>query len=301
MAVGHQYEVCPWGLVEVQSALGVFGPLSVAQEVTGVKVEDIEIVVDGDLHRPYNVLGPIEARVTAGAAWNRARTVEDVNWKLREVALKHGANAVINVTYKRGVSATSWKALTAYGTAVVAVSMERKCPYCAEMIKREARVCRFCGRDVEPTAHVGAENDVDLTEVQQRHPNTFDTALPYLRALTQEPTYPGAWLLELCRRIEAGSPPEAASARIPLDWMRPEQRTSPPSPVLSVHQPDEAGEYPALAFEFPTLYDTARSAMAGLGERPENPEGWLRELCRRIEAGSPPEAAAVRIPLDWSS
>jgi hypothetical protein len=26
----------------------------------------------------------------------------------------------------------------------------RKCPHCAEMIKREAKVCRFCGRDVEP-------------------------------------------------------------------------------------------------------------------------------------------------------
>jgi type VI protein secretion system component VasK len=28
----------------------------------------------------------------------------------------------------------------------------RKCPHCAEVIKREAKVCRFCGRDVEPAA-----------------------------------------------------------------------------------------------------------------------------------------------------
>ena len=27
---------------------------------------------------------------------------------------------------------------------------DQKCPHCAEWIKGEAKVCRFCGRDVEP-------------------------------------------------------------------------------------------------------------------------------------------------------
>ena len=117
-----------------------------------MRVEDVEIFVDAQVGRPYTVIGVITARVTAGAAWNKARTVEDVNSKLREVALKKGANAVINAKYERGVSMTSWKALTATGTAVVVESADKKCPFCAEIIKREARVCRFCGRDLPEEA-----------------------------------------------------------------------------------------------------------------------------------------------------
>jgi len=39
----------------------------------------------------------------------------------------------------------------------IADSTERKCPFCAEIIKAEAVVCRFCGRDVEPVKPEPAE------------------------------------------------------------------------------------------------------------------------------------------------
>jgi hypothetical protein len=39
---------------------------------------------------------------------------------------------------------------SAIGASPAAIGGERKCPHCAEMIKWEANVCRFCGRDVPP-------------------------------------------------------------------------------------------------------------------------------------------------------
>ena len=82
------------------------------------QAENIQIH-EGPLDHPYTSLGPIKAKVGAKTAFSKAPTPDAVNVKLRQAAAKAGANAVINVKYERGISATSWKALTATGEAVV--------------------------------------------------------------------------------------------------------------------------------------------------------------------------------------
>lgn len=112
-----------------------------------MQISEIEIH-EGDIDRAYRKLGSVKARVGAAHALSKTPTLEDVNFKLQEEALKMKGNAVINVRYERGVSMMSWKALTAYGDVVIVQSDEQECPFCAETIKRKAVVCRFCGRDL---------------------------------------------------------------------------------------------------------------------------------------------------------
>jgi len=83
-----------------------------------MKIEEIEIHTD-EPSSEFEIIGPIKAKVGAATAFSKTPTMDDVNQNLREKAASMGANAVINVSYDRGVSMTSWKALTATGTAVV--------------------------------------------------------------------------------------------------------------------------------------------------------------------------------------
>lgn len=112
-----------------------------------MKIEDIEIH-SGSIAQPYKELGLIKARVGAATIFSKTPTIEDVNLKLREEASKKGANAIIAVEYARGVSMTSWKALTATGKAIFVEPNETKCPFCAELIKKEATRCKHCGADL---------------------------------------------------------------------------------------------------------------------------------------------------------
>lgn len=124
--------------------------LPAGDEVKSMKVTEIEIHA-GDVDRPYKTIGEISAKVQAATAFSKTPTLEDINLKLQEQAAQMGANAVIKVEYNRGMSLTSYKVLRAKGVAVALESDEVKCPYCAELVKREAIKCKHCGSDLKQT------------------------------------------------------------------------------------------------------------------------------------------------------
>jgi hypothetical protein len=70
----------------------------------------------------------------------------------------------------------------------------RQCPWCAETIKPAARVCRFCGRDVEPIAPETIVED-EMARVQAEYPEQYSAARVYARpadsAAVRESVAPG--------------------------------------------------------------------------------------------------------------
>ena len=72
-----------------------------------MQIERIEIHT-GSVDFDYTPICALEAKCEPTTAFSRAPSMEDVNAKLRPLAASVGANAVINVGYKSGVSMTSW-------------------------------------------------------------------------------------------------------------------------------------------------------------------------------------------------
>jgi hypothetical protein len=83
-----------------------------------MQTEQIEIHT-GEPSGAYTSLGEVKARKGAQPTpFNKRPSEEEINVKLREKAAKLGADAVVNVRYVPGVIPSSWRGMTATGTAV---------------------------------------------------------------------------------------------------------------------------------------------------------------------------------------
>lgn len=100
----------------------------------------------GNINQKYIAYGKLSVRADS-SLFSKTATMDDANARLREEAVKLGANAIINTYYERS-NLTSWRGIKAEGTAVFIESDEKKCPFCAEIIKKEAIKCKHCGSDL---------------------------------------------------------------------------------------------------------------------------------------------------------
>lgn len=144
-----------------------------------MRIEDIEIHT-GAVDFQFEPVRRLEAKCESPTVFSKAPTIDDVNQKLREMAVKVGANAIVEVVYESGPTMTAWRSVRGKGLAVRRVSDEMPCPVCAETIKRAALKCRFCGAEiprptpVEPVAQSTAPAPAASAAVNQEPMRSSD-------------------------------------------------------------------------------------------------------------------------------
>jgi hypothetical protein len=68
--------------------------------------------------------------------------------RAHDIRLQAMAHAALAAAKKKQAAAAG--AAPAVETPMAIIREERECPFCAELILKKAKVCKHCGRDVEP-------------------------------------------------------------------------------------------------------------------------------------------------------
>ncbi len=82
-----------------------------------MRIDAVELHV-GPPDFPYTRVRELEAKSESRTVFSGSPSHDSVNAQLRAMAAKLGADVVINIEYKSGVSMSSWNSLKATGTAV---------------------------------------------------------------------------------------------------------------------------------------------------------------------------------------